>query len=130
MGVACAIGELGVFYDLAPVALVAGSLLPDLKGHNPIEPAKLDCAILSGIYVESFHDLFDTLHEAEAVTFTSNVAELETAVSKFWRDEGARCAQVQAARGIVDQGAPAMETTVAQLMALLNTNVERAHATA
>ena len=128
--VADTLGELGVFYDLAPVALVAGSLLPDLKGHNPIEPAKLDCAILSGIYVESFHDLFDTLHEAEAVTFTSNVAELETAVSKFWRDEGARCAQVQAARGIVDQGAPAMETTVAHLMALLNTNAERAHATA
>ena len=51
-------GELGTLYDLAPVSLVAGSLLPHLKGHNPIEPAKLGSAILTGPYVESFQDLF------------------------------------------------------------------------
>lgn len=130
--VADTLGELGVFYDLAPVALVAGSLLPELKGHNPIEPAKLDCAILSGPYVESFNDLFETLIEADAAMIAANAAELQTAVSEFWRNETARGAQVLAARAIVDQGDAAMTTTVTQLTALLNTtaNAEPAHASA
>lgn len=130
--VADTLGELGLFYNLAPIALIGGSLLPELKGHNPIEPAKLDCAILSGPYVESFQDLFDTLIEADAATITANAAELETAVSKFWRNEVARRTQVQAARAIVDQGDAAMTATVSQLLALLSTHntAEPAHASA
>ena len=130
--VADTLGELGVFYDLAPTALVAGSLLSDLKGHNPIEPAKLDCAILSGPHVESFQDLFDTLAQSEAATIAATANEIAAKVAAFWRDDGARIAQIQAARAIVDQGASAMETTVAQLAALLSTraNVELGHASA
>ncbi|MBY0567817.1 MAG: 3-deoxy-D-manno-octulosonic acid transferase [Hyphomonadaceae bacterium] len=130
--IADTLGELGVFYDLAPIALVGGSLLPELKGHNPIEPAKLDCAIMTGPYVESFQDLFDTLIEADAAKITANAAELETAVSEFWRNETARSAQVRAARAIVDQGDAAMTATVSQLIALLSTRnaAEPAHASA
>lgn len=130
--VADTLGELGVFYDLAQTALVAGSLLSDLKGHNPIEPAKLDCAILSGPHIESFQDLFDTLTQAKAATITANTDEIAASVAKFWRDDGARAAQTKAARAIVDQGATAMETTVAQLAALLSVhaNTERTHAPA
>ncbi len=130
--VADTLGELGLFYDLTPTALIAGSLLSDLKGHNPIEPAKLDCAILSGPHVESFQDLFDTLTQAKAATITATADEIAASVAKFWRDDGARLAQTLAARTIVDQGAAAMETTVAQLAALLSThaNTERAHASA
>lgn len=130
--VADTLGELGVFYDLAPAAMVAGSLLSDLKGHNPIEPAKLDCAILSGPHVESFQDLFDTLTQAKAATITATTDEIAASVAKFWRDDGARAAQTKAARAIVDQGATAMEITVAQLAALLSTraNAELTHASA
>ena len=37
----------------------------ELKGHNPIEPAKLGAAILTGPNVESFHDVFDALFAAQ-----------------------------------------------------------------
>ena len=50
-----------------PVALVAGSLLPALKGHNPIEPAKLGAPMITGPYVESFAGCVTTrLFAAEA----------------------------------------------------------------
>ncbi len=126
--VADTLGELGVFYDLAPVALVAGSLLPELKGHNPIEPAKLDCAILSGPYVESFQDLFETLIEADAATITANAEEIATAVSELWRNESVRVAQVLAARAIVDRGATALDATIAQLTAILSPRASAEHA--
>ncbi|MCA8887096.1 MAG: hypothetical protein KDA35_10730, partial [Hyphomonadaceae bacterium] len=64
--VADTLGELGTLFDLAPVSLVAGSLLPTLKGHNPIEPAKLGSAIITGPYVESFEDLFAEMFAAGA----------------------------------------------------------------
>lgn len=117
--VADTLGELGVFYDLAPVALVAGSLLPYLKGHNPIEPAKLDAAILTGPNVESFQDLFDALGAANGAVTVSDAASLADAVATLWRDDAARARQVEAARAVMAQGAEALDTTVAQLLSLL-----------
>ncbi|HZB92546.1 MAG TPA: 3-deoxy-D-manno-octulosonic acid transferase, partial [Stellaceae bacterium] len=41
------LGELGLFYRLAGIAFIGGSLVP-MGGHNPLEAALLDCAILHG----------------------------------------------------------------------------------
>ncbi|MEZ5973068.1 MAG: 3-deoxy-D-manno-octulosonic acid transferase, partial [Hyphomonadaceae bacterium] len=103
--VADTLGELGTLFDLAPVSLVAGSLLPTLKGHNPIEPAKLGSAIITGPYVESFEDLFAEMFAAGAATRVSDATSLATEVARLWRDEAARAKQLEAARTIVTQGA-------------------------
>lgn len=130
--IADTLGEMGLFYDLAPVALVAGSLLPELKGHNPIEPAKLDAAIVSGPHVESFQDLFDALIAAGGATIVQNAETLATAVTRLWSDEAARASQISAARGVIAHGVEAFEETVTQLLALLpqRANAEAARASA
>ncbi len=117
--VADTIGELGLFYDLAPAALVAGSLLPRLKGHNPVEPAKLGAAIVSGPYVESFQDLFDALAQAGGASIVGDDVAIANAIGQMWRDQPARAAQVEAAQTIVARGAAALEETLVQLTALL-----------
>ncbi len=117
--VADTMGELGTFYDLAPVALVAGSLLPHLKGHNPSEPAKLGAAIVTGPYYESFEDLFQSLINADGAVKVSNDGDLALAVSRFWEDAPARQRYVEAARAALAKGANALEETVARLMGLL-----------
>jgi len=88
--VADTLGELGLFYHLAPVALVAGSLLADLKGHNPIEPAKLGAAILTGPYVESFQDVFDALFASGGAVIVRDAESLAQAIALLWRDDAAR----------------------------------------
>lgn len=117
--VADTMGEMGLFYDLAPVALVAGSLLPHLKGHNPVEPAKLNAAILSGPYVESFQDLFDALFACGGARKVADAATIAGAVAALWRDDAARGVQLEAARTLMDQGAGALDETVRQIAALL-----------
>jgi 3-deoxy-D-manno-octulosonic-acid transferase len=117
--VADTMGELGMFYALAPVSFIAGSLLPKLKGHNPVEPAKLDAAIVTGPYVESFQDLFDALLVANAAMRADDAEAIAGSVSALWRDENLRARGVTAARAVVDQGAAALEDTVARLSALL-----------
>ena len=116
--IADTLGEMGVLYDLTPVALIAGSLLPHLKGHNPIEPAKLGAAILTGPYVESFADVFAQLLSAGGARETANAESLAETVATLWRDETARSAQRESARAFVAQSGIAFEETVAALLAL------------
>ena len=46
-------GELGLFYRLASLCLVGGSLVPH-GGQNPLEPARLGCPILLGPHTANF----------------------------------------------------------------------------
>src|SRR6185437_7053614 len=45
--IADTMGELGLFYRLAPFCFIGGTLVP-MGGHNPLEPAVLGCAVLAG----------------------------------------------------------------------------------
>jgi 3-deoxy-D-manno-octulosonic-acid transferase len=48
------LGQLTVLYALADLALVGGSLLPGLTGHNPLEPAAAATPMLFGRHMASF----------------------------------------------------------------------------
>lgn len=128
--VADTLGEMGVLYDLAPVALIAGSLLPHLKGHNPIEPAKLGAAILTGPHVESFEDVFNELFATGAARRVADADEIAAAVAALWADDAMRETQLTAARAYVAQGSAAFDETVAALLALAPLAAENAHAPA
>ncbi len=131
--VADTMGELGALYDLAPVSLVAGSLLRHLKGHNPIEPAKLGSAVLSGPFVESFEPVFETLRAARGLEIVSDSDAIAATVDRLWRDDAARTALTEAARQALASGANAWDETLSALRSLLPTpdlTLEHAHASA
>lgn len=125
--IADTMGELGLFYALAPVALVGGSLQPALRGHNPVEPAQLDCAVLSGPHVDSFADTYADLLAAGGARTVRDAGDLAAAVDALWRDGAARTAQTRAAADVIAQSGGALEKTVAALDALLP---QAAHAAA
>jgi 3-deoxy-D-manno-octulosonic-acid transferase len=127
--VADTMGELGALYDLAPVSLVAGSLIRHLKGHNPIEPAKLGSAVLSGPYVESFEPVFETLRAARGLETVTDSSTLAASVDRLWRDDAARAELTEAARLALASGASAWNETLAALRLLLPPP-EPAHASA
>lgn len=52
------IGEMGLPYRLASVTCVCGSLREGLKGHNPLEPARLGSAVITGPNIASFADSY------------------------------------------------------------------------
>jgi 3-deoxy-D-manno-octulosonic-acid transferase len=57
------VGELGLWYRLARVAFVGGSLVPE-GGHNPVEPARLGCPVLLGPHLDDVIDLARPLLDA------------------------------------------------------------------
>src|SRR5882757_4538657 len=61
--VADTMGELGLFYRLAPIVFMGGSLV-EHGGQNPIEAIKLGAAIVHGPHVFNFTDVYDALDAA------------------------------------------------------------------
>ena len=57
------VGELGLFYRVAPLVLMGGSLVPH-GGQNPIEPARLGAAVLHGPHVGNFLDIYAALDDS------------------------------------------------------------------
>jgi 3-deoxy-D-manno-octulosonic-acid transferase len=62
--IADTLGELGLWYRLADLALICGSLLPGIGGHNPLEAARVFCPFVRGPYVENWESAYDALAEA------------------------------------------------------------------
>jgi 3-deoxy-D-manno-octulosonic-acid transferase len=125
--VADTLGEMGLLYSLTPVAFVAGSLLPHLKGHNPIEPAKLDTAVMTGPHFESFEDIFTALFDVGGTLILRTADEIVTSVEALWSSEFVHRRMCEAARRVVDKGAHALDGTSTALLDLLKRG---AHASA
>jgi 3-deoxy-D-manno-octulosonic-acid transferase len=79
--VADTLGELGLFYRLADAALIGGSLLPGLSGHNPWEAARLGKAIVTGAHTESFAEAYAELASRRAALIARGPAELAGALA-------------------------------------------------
>lgn len=73
------LGEMGLWYRIAPVSFLGGSLV-DVGGHNPFEPALLGSAIIFGPHVRNFIDGYRRLELAGAAVRVRNEAELADAV--------------------------------------------------
>lgn len=74
--VADTIGEFGLFYRLARLAFLGGSLVPGPGGHNPLEPARLGCPVVSGDRVENW-PIFYELERRDASLLVDRAAALE-----------------------------------------------------
>ena len=69
------LGELGIFYRLANIVFMGGSLVPH-GGQNPVEAARLDCALLHGPHVANFAEIFADLRANGAAHEISDSATL------------------------------------------------------
>ncbi|MDR3496078.1 MAG: 3-deoxy-D-manno-octulosonic acid transferase [Ancalomicrobiaceae bacterium] len=104
------LGELGLFYRLASIAFVGGSLVP-VGGHNPVEAAQLDCAILHGPHVGNAADLFAALDEADAARSVGDADELAGAVAALLADRATSGRMAAAGAALVAQARGALDRT-------------------
>jgi 3-deoxy-D-manno-octulosonic-acid transferase len=120
--VADTLGELGLFYRLAGHAFVGRSLVP-LGGQNPIEPARLGCAVAVGPHVFNFAEAVEVLEEAGGLVRVADAGALTAWVADMIATP-ARAAAMGAAGRAAVRG---VERLPAEIAALL---MELAHARA
>ena len=68
--IANSMGELGLFFRLCRIVFIGGSLVPH-GGQNPLEPARLGCAVLHGPHMENFPQIVSELARADACVAVS-----------------------------------------------------------
>jgi 3-deoxy-D-manno-octulosonic-acid transferase len=108
--VADTVGELGTLYRLATVAFVGGSLVAR-GGHNPIEPARLGPAVVTGPDVGNFADVYGALFAAGGALVVADAVELADAVERLVHHRVARERQAEAARVVVERFGGALDRT-------------------
>ena len=99
--VADTVGELGLWYRLAPLVFVGRSLAGQ-GGQNPLEPARLGCAIATGPHTGNFTAVVRSLQEAGALTEVADAAGLAAWVDAMLRDPHRRAASGAAARAVAN----------------------------
>ena len=107
-------GELGLFYRLAGIAFIGGSLTPK-GGHNPFEPARLDCAVLHGPDMSNCAAMSAALAAAGAAETVHDAEELARAVSRLIRDPGLRAARAAAGAGAAAAGSGVADAVLGRL---------------
>lgn len=75
--------ELGLWYRLAPVTFMGGTLVPGGSGRNPFEPAALGSAILHGPHPGPYPEAYALLAEARAARLVSGQDALAGAVTEL-----------------------------------------------
>ncbi|PZP38643.1 MAG: 3-deoxy-D-manno-octulosonic acid transferase [Pseudomonas fluorescens] len=80
--IADSLGELGLWYRLASVALIGGSLVRH-GGHNPLEPLKLGTPTLTGPHMFNFQDMLPTLVTAKLVNIAPDMPTLTRTIQRL-----------------------------------------------
>lgn len=116
--VADTLGELGLFYRVAHFAFIGGSLIPH-GGQNPLEPARLACAVLTGPYTENFTEAYDAILAAQGAGRVHSSAEITSLARRLLNEP----AEAKAMAGRAGEGAKtlggAVEKTRVAVEALL-----------
>ncbi len=117
--VADSVGELGLFYRLADLAVIGGSLAAGgAGGHNPLEPARLETAFIAGPHVDAW-PVYAALADAGATRLVA-ASDLADAFFLADRDPGGLRDMAARARAFVEPRDAAAARAITPVLDLLS----------
>lgn len=119
--VANTLGELGLFYQLSSIACIGRSFSDDGGGgHNPIEAAQLDCAVLHGPNVQNLQDIFDDMNTIGAAIKLENESHFIDTVNTLMANENVLKDSQNKALDFAKSKTRVIHTVMAELQPLLD----------
>ena len=107
-------GELGLFYRMASIVFMGGSLV-EHGGQNPIEPVKLGAAIVHGQHVFNFTEVYEALDSSGGARRADDEDALVEQIGQLLANPDSRKAMVAASAQVVEDLGGALERTLAAL---------------
>ena len=117
--IADTLGELGLLYRLAPIVFV-GRSLAGRGGQNPLEPARLGCAIAVGPHTENFSAAVTRLEQAGGLARVADGRGLADWVAAMLRAPEQVHRMGEAARSAAETDAMLPDRLATSLLRLLN----------
>ncbi|MBR2922599.1 MAG: 3-deoxy-D-manno-octulosonic acid transferase [Alphaproteobacteria bacterium] len=84
--IADTIGEVGLWYDIAKIVFIGGSLIPH-GGQNFIEPSRVRDAVIVGPHMHNFSDAMSRAKKADAVMQISDTLELQELLEQLFDND-------------------------------------------
>ncbi len=116
--VADTLGELGLIYRLFPVVFMGKSFATG-GGQNPLEPARLGCAVATGPATANFAEPVAALREAGGIEIVESPEALADFVARCWREPSLALRMGDAARGVAETASDLPARLAARLAGLM-----------
>ena len=117
--IADTLGEMGLWYRLAPVVFVGRSLFPPGGGQNPLEPARLGCAIAVGPHTGNFIEHGTLLRDSDAMRAVPTPEALAAFVSEMLDHPDRAQAMGQRAAAIAERHVDLPDRAAATILSLI-----------
>ncbi len=121
--IADTLGELGLFYRATDIVFVGATLVPN-GGHNPLEPARLNSAILYGPHTDNNITIYRELAAAGAATQVIGRDQLAREVAALFADPAKVARMSEAAIRICARADSVIGRTMNALEPLLSQSLE------
>lgn len=69
------LGEMSIYYKICEIVILGGSFI-NMGGHNPLEPAKLNCSILTGPSIYNWQNIYEEMFKNNACIVCKSEKEL------------------------------------------------------
>lgn len=113
------IGEMGLYLRLTELAFVGRSLTAE-GGQNPLEPAMLGCAVLSGAHVQNFREAYQKLLRSGGGRIIRDVEMLAKAVHYLLANDNERYKMIDAGGKVIQDLRGALSLTLKALEPYIN----------
>ena len=117
------IGEMGLWYRLAPISFIGHSMNvkgdPILSGKNPFEATLLDSVVIHGPCIHDFSESYSELDECGAAVLINNYAELAAEVIYLCSDGTERIRRNSAAQRVTASERAALPITLDAVLAAM-----------
>jgi 3-deoxy-D-manno-octulosonic-acid transferase len=114
------IGEMGLYLRMTEVAFVGRSLFESKGGQNPLEPAMLGCAVLSGGHVQNFREAYQRLARSGSARLVRDTDMLTKGVYYLLTNDDVRRSTIDAGFAAVQEMRGALAATVKGLEPYIN----------
>ncbi len=75
-------GNLNMFFNNSEIVVLGGSFV-NKGGHNPLEPAKYGCAIISGNFIHNWKNIYDEMTRENACIIINDINELKNRIDEL-----------------------------------------------
>jgi 3-deoxy-D-manno-octulosonic-acid transferase len=113
------IGEMGLYLRMTEIAFVGRSLFAE-GGQNPLEPAMLGCAVLSGGNVQNFREAYQQLARNGSAKMVRDVEMLAKGVHYLLANDEMRRQMIDAGQETVQEMRGALRATIKGLEPYIN----------
>lgn len=109
------VGELKNYFKNAKLVIMGGSFTP-IGGHNILEPASYNSAVLTGPYMENFKEELDLMTSNNAIIQVDSYASLDKEITALLDDESRRSSLQQNTEALTHNAEEILESYSALIL--------------